>query len=467
MKECKYLIIGAGPTGLGAGYRLKELGVTDFIIIEKSDKPGGLATSHVDKQGFVWDVGGHVQFSHYDYFDALMKETINEEGWNTHKRDASIWMQNQFIPYPFQNNIKYINKESMWRCLKGVIEITKRNEKIEPRNFKEWILNNFGTGISELFMLPYNKKVWAYPPEKMGFNWIAERVSQVDLMKMIQDILLDKDDSSWGPNRTFRFPKKGGTGAIWNNVAESVGQDYIQLNSQLVQINHLEKKAILQTGEVIKYDVVLNTSPLNKMVELLNPIVPSLNELAKRLLFSGTNIVGVGLNGKPPESLKNKCWMYFPEEDCPFYRTTVFSNYSKYNVPDPKNQWSLMTETSESPYKKHDHSKLVEETINGLINTKQISSAQNICSTWFYHAAYGYPTPSIDRDDVLNKLIPKLDDMDIYSRGRFGGWKYEVSNQDHSTMQGVEWVNALEQNSPETTYFFPNKVNVQRDKHKS
>lgn len=33
--------------------------------------------------------------------------------------------------------------------------------------------------------------------------------------------------------------------------------------------------------------------------------------------------------------LGNKCWMYFPEDNCPFYRATVFSNYADANTPAP------------------------------------------------------------------------------------------------------------------------------------
>jgi hypothetical protein len=29
----------------------------------------------------------------------------------------------------------------------------------------------------------------------------------------------------------------------------------------------------------------------------------------------------------------SKCWLYFPESDCPFYRATVFSNYAEANCP--------------------------------------------------------------------------------------------------------------------------------------
>ena len=60
MQTRKIVVIGAGPTGLGAAYRLHELGYENWVLYEKSDYVGGHSTSHVDEKGFVWDEGGHV-----------------------------------------------------------------------------------------------------------------------------------------------------------------------------------------------------------------------------------------------------------------------------------------------------------------------------------------------------------------------------------------------------------------------
>jgi hypothetical protein len=55
-----------------------------------------------------------------------------------------------------------------------------------------------------------------------------------------------------------------------------------------------------------------------------------------------------------------------------------------------------------------------------------IKPEDEIISTYHRRFLHGYPTPSLEREGVLKELLPKLQSMDIYSRGRFGSWRYEV-----------------------------------------
>jgi protoporphyrinogen oxidase len=154
--------------------------------------------------------------------------------------------------------------------------------------------------------------------------------------------------------------------------------------------------------------------------------------------------------------------MYFPEADVPFYRVTVFSNYSPNNVPDANRFWSLMAEVSESPAKPVENDRLLDAIVAGMLTAGLIESAADVVSTWHFRAAPGYPTPSLCRDQALNAILPQLEQRGVFSRGRFGAWKYEVSNQDHSLMQGVELVDRLATGNEELTINNPNEANRRR-----
>jgi protoporphyrinogen oxidase len=60
IEKVKVLIIGAGPTGLGAAKRLQELGEESFLVVDSFSEAGGLASTAVTNEGFLFDVGGHV-----------------------------------------------------------------------------------------------------------------------------------------------------------------------------------------------------------------------------------------------------------------------------------------------------------------------------------------------------------------------------------------------------------------------
>ncbi len=453
----KFAIIGAGPTGLGAAWRLEELGIHDWELFEADSVPGGLAKSFTDEAGFTWDLGGHVQFSHYEYFDNLMDDLL-PDGWFHHERESWVWIRDRWVPYPFQFNIGRLPEKERWDCVKGLVELYRNPPPGKPTNFSEWIDRTQGAGLKDVFMRPYNYKVWAYPVEDLSATWVGERVAVVDLERVLKNIFDGTDDVSWGPNNTFRFPKNGGTGSIWKEAARRLPQERLHLSTPVRHIEAKNKKLHLDSGAKVDYEYLISSMPLDQLVKH-SDLADKLTEPASHLQFSSSHIVGIGMNGQPPDDLETKCWMYFPEDNSPFYRVTVFSNYSKFNAPRPGETWSLMAEVSESPKKHVDLETVVEDCIQGALNTKLINSRDDILHTWHMRLGHGYPTPSVSRDKGLGVLLPELMKYGIWSRGRFGAWKYEVSNQDHSLMQGVEAVDHLVYGAPEMTVWYPSIVN--------
>jgi protoporphyrinogen oxidase len=459
--EPHFLIIGAGPTGLGAAWRLQELGWHNWTLLDATETAGGLASSVLDPQGFTWDLGGHVLFSHYDYFDRLMDDLLGD-GWIEHVRESWVWMRGRFIPYPLQNNIWRLPPEDLIPCLHGLLEVHgSRTGVREAKTFHDWILAQFGRGLADVFMLPYNRKVWAYDPSLLGIGWMGERVATVNLARILENLVLKRDDCSWGPNHRFRFPLRGGTGAIWRACHARLPSRQIQLGRRVVGVDLRTRTVCLADGERMRFDTLLSTMPLDRLLTMLVD-QPALSALAGRFRHSSSHIIGVGLEGRLPDVLRGKCWMYFPEPELPFYRVTVFSNYSPYNVPDPAHYWSLLCEVSESPQKPVDRERVVDDVLAGLRAAELLPENAVVASLWHRRLEYGYPTPFCGRDELLEEIDPELIRHNVWSRGRFGAWKYEVSNQDHSLMLGVEAVNHLLSGTEEETYHHPSVVNTRR-----
>ncbi|EAT82929.2 hypothetical protein HBI56_068870 [Parastagonospora nodorum] len=478
------LVIGAGPTGLGAAKRLHQIDGPSWLIVDSNETPGGLASTDVTPEGFLYDVGGHVIFSHYKYFDDCIDEALpRDEDWYTHQRISYVRCKSQWVPYPFQNNLSMLGKDDQAKCVDGLIDaaLEARVANTKPKDFDEWIMRQMGVGIADLFMRPYNYKVWAVPTTKMQCQWLGERVAAPNVKGVINNIIHNKTAGNWGPNATFRFPAKDGTGGIWIAVDNTLPAEKKRYGDKgsVTKVDAEGHKVIMKDGTVINYKKLVNTMAVDSLVEKMGD--KELIDLSKGLFYSTTHVIGVGIRGERPERIGDKCWLYFPEDDCPFYRATIFSNYSPYNQPQadvklatqqladgskpkstepqPGPYWSIMLEVSESSLKPVDEKNMLKDSIQGLINTEMIKPEDEIVSTYHRRFDHGYPTPSLEREGVLTKLLPALQAKDILSRGRFGSWRYEVGNQDHSFMLGVEAVDHIVNGAVELTLNHPDFVN--------
>lgn len=464
--QVDYAIIGAGPTGLGAARRLAELGAANFVVLEKNAHPGGLAASFKDPKGYTWDIGGHVVFSHFEYFDRMLDELLGLDQLK-HERRAFIRARGAWVPYPFQNNIRHLPRPARWECVNGLLP--GQRPEGPPRNFHEWIHCVFGQGIGNVFLWPYNFKVWATPPAQMSASWVGERVSIVGLEGVLKNILLEKDEVGWGPNNAFTFPSSGGTGEIFRRMAAPLAER-IRYGDGVATIDAANRTLTTASGQKVRYGALLNTGPLDLLItKQLHEAPDAVVEAASLLKHNGVYVAGVGVGARPLFEGKRdrRCWMYFPEDDCPFYRVTNFHNYAPANVPanvpgepdepggpDRTERAAFLCETSFSEHKPEDLSTLMERTVAGLGNVGLLPEAARarIESRFEMSVDYGYPIPCLERDLALRTIQPWLEARAISSRGRFGGWKYEVGNMDHSVMQGVEWAQRMVLETQEKTY---------------
>ncbi len=448
-------IIGAGPTGLGAAHRLHELGHTDYCVYERLPYVGGLATSFTDAAGFTWDLGVHVSHSHYHYFDKLMLDLL-PGGYLRHTRRAWVREYGRYIPYPFQYNVRHLPTDALWDCVAGLLALKPEDAARTPVSFEDWILSRFGRGIADHFMLPYNRKIWRTEPAAMGYQWIGERVPVTEVARLIKNIIYQQDDVSWGPNAQFDFPREGGTGAIWKALAARLPKSKLRLSSELQTIDPATRTLTFADGTVDRYDALISTIPLKALTRQCG--LESLAARAGELRHTYVKVAGLAPRQPLPDHLKGKTWLYFPGPER-FYRVTPFSQFADSLVPDPRNWCSLLCEVSFEGEPEISDADLIRDCVRDLAESGVIDIDPSTLHTFMMNAPYGYPVATIERDTILNEVMAALESRDIYSRGRFGGWKYEVANMDHSLMQGVEAVERILNGTPERTWPTPGVVN--------
>ena len=261
----RIVILGAGPTGLGAAYQLQQAGFDNWAIFERENVVGGLARSVLDDRGFTWDLGGHVAFSHYGVFSRLIKTLLGPDGLIEHERESWVRLLDTWVPYPFQNNIHRLPPPQRAQCLQGLIEAALNRAAVPRDDFEQFILQVFGRGIADIFMLPYNFKVWAYRPCRLNANWIGERVAVPDPIRAARNVAIGQDDVSWGPNNKFGFPTRGGTGAIWTALAKSLPPGRMHLAHEAIEIDVSARIVRFANGKTDSYDELISSIPLDRL----------------------------------------------------------------------------------------------------------------------------------------------------------------------------------------------------------
>jgi len=143
----------------------------------------------------------------------------------------------------------------------------------------------------------------------MQCEWLGERVAAPDVKTIARNVILNKVAGNWGPNATFRFPARDGTGGIWIAVAETLPKEKKRFGKQneVTKVDANKKTVTLKDGTTIRYDKLVNTMAVDQLVEKMADA--ELIQLSKGLFYSSTHVIGVGIRGERPERIGDKCWV--------------------------------------------------------------------------------------------------------------------------------------------------------------
>lgn len=144
---------------------------------------------------------------------------------------------------------------------------------------------------------------------QMQCEWLGERVAAPDVKTCVRNVILEKVAGNWGPNATFRFPARDGTGGIWIAVANTLPKEKTLFGKQgeVSKVNADAHTVTLQNGKTIGYKKLITTMAVDQLVEQMED--KELITLSKGLYYSSTHVIGVGIRGARPENIGDKCWV--------------------------------------------------------------------------------------------------------------------------------------------------------------
>lgn len=435
----KTAILGGGLTGVTLARLLAERS-HEVIVLEAESQPGGLCRSRLEN-GFVFDIGGsHIIFSRDREVLSFMKEMLGENAVER-RRETKVLYRGRYVKYPFENGLHMLDQEDCFYCLHEYIRSLIAGEKGEtppPANFREWMYATFGAGITELYLLPYNEKIWKYPAEMMSCHWVEGRIPRPPVEDVIRSAI-GIETEGYLHQLHFTYPRKGGIAALVEAIAAPV-KDRIRHGFRVRSIRKEGARFRISDGRAsVLADRCISTIPLHTLMGCLPDVPPEVAEACASLKYNSLYTVLVGFRGEvPPYS-----WVYTPEEGHgPFNRISFVSNYSPEAAPAGCS--SILAEIT---FRKGDRidsmprDQVIRHVIESLLNLGLIRHRGEIVHTDAARQEFAYVIYDLDYQRNIRTVRDWVSGRGIDLVGRFA--QFEYLNMDGCIRSAMDFVRGL------------------------
>jgi protoporphyrinogen oxidase len=452
--DAEIFVIGAGPAGLTAAYCLSKEARSVLVIERDPAYVGGISRT-VDYKGFLFDIGGHRFFSKAKEVVTLWQEILPDD-FITRPRLSRIYYNGKFFSYPlkaFEALLK-LGIFTSAACMMSYA-YTKVFPVAPARTFHEWVRNQFGERLFQIFFKTYTEKVWGMSCDEISADWAAQRIKGLDLTTAVLDGLkrslrfgrkASRDDTSGETAKTliesFQYPRKG-PGMMWDAAARKIKAlgNRILMGRELVRLEFDNDRKLWRievataAGERESYTArhVISSAPVRELVERISPVpISLLHARALRYRDFLTVALMVRKDGLFPDN-----WIYIHDPSVKVGRVQNFRSWSPEMVPEGMSCLGLEYFCFEGDglWNAPD-SELIELAKKEVAQIGLVSSDE-VVDACVVRQAKAYPVYDEEYRDNVAAIRLDLEGSypTLHMVGRNGMHKY--NNQDHAMMTAM------------------------------
>jgi protoporphyrinogen oxidase len=450
LTDRRYVVLGAGPAGIGAAYELVQRGAQHVTVVDRNDCVGGLARTF-DFRGYRFDVGPHRFMTKYDEIERLWIDTMGDDLLQR-RRHTRIHFRGKFYPYPLRPLPTLMNL-GMKEAVRTGLSFLKAKwdwRGQEPQNFAEWTTKAFGDRMAQAFFRTYLKKVWGIEAKEVGTDWAGQRIKQMHLWdfftKKVREFLWQEKTERIGD--MFYYPKRG-AGTFYESLKQNLEAQGVRFLLQqeidgIVRDGDRIQEVVLRGSEghtVVPGDTFISSIPSNSFIAMMSPSAPAavLDQLGVMRFRAhiAVNMV-VGRANVFPDS-----WLYVQSPDVLIARIGNYNAFSPFLVPDPATS-AIGAEyycfAGDALWQKDD-GEMIALAVRELASLGFIREDEFRDGFVVRHAD-AYPTYYLGYREGFARLRAYLEQFaNLRLIGRGGMYKYK--DQDHAMYTGMLTVRSL------------------------
>ncbi len=347
--DAEVFVIGAGPAGLTAAYCLTKE-ARSVIVIERDPIYVGGISRTVAYKDFLFDIGGHRFFSKSKEIVALWQEILPDD-FIARPRLSRIYYNGKFFSYPLKA-FEALLKLGVFTST--VCMASYAYAKVFPvtpaRTFHEWVRNQFGERLFQIFFKTYTEKVWGMSCDEISADWAAQRIKGLDLATAVINGLkrsLGAGRKSGGQPEgdtvktlieSFQYPRQG-PGMMWQAAARKIkaqggcilmGRELLGLEFDAAR-SYWRIEVAKANGERELHTArhIVSSAPLRELVERIEPVPISLLH-ARALRYR--DFLTVALMVRKPDLFPDN-WIYIHDPSVKVGRVQNFRSWSPEMVP--------------------------------------------------------------------------------------------------------------------------------------